>query len=318
MAKNFWNTPVEWQGLVNRWGYDHSFLLCGSCFADRVGQKLLRSRCNATVNPCGMAFDPLSLARHIDQALTEKIPEDHELVYCDGLWHSLQHHGSFSSASKSETIDTITAGVKAMREALQNADVIIFTFGTAWYTALSENEQAITNAHKIPSEKFIKKLATVNQITASFSRIIPLIRLQNPKAKFMITVSPVRYLRDGIEGNMRSKARLIESAHQICESLEQVYYFPAYEIVMDELRDYRWYSDDMLHVSPVTVEHIWEKFKQGTMNTRSLALMQQIEPLIKFTEHRPLHAAAEDHEQKCQAKEQEINSLIALYKLQNS
>jgi len=312
MANNIWNTPVEWMGLNHRLGYQHSFLLCGSCFADRVGQKLQRARFAATVNPCGIAFDPLSLARHANQAMTQDIPREHELIHHDGLWHSMQYHGSFSAESKSETLIKIADGMQAMHQALRNTQLIVFTFGSAWYMEHSETQQAITNAHRIPAEQFKKKLATVDQITECFLQLIPHIQTHNPTAQFMISVSPVRYLRDGIEGNMRSKARLIESAHQICEVLQQVHYFPAYEIVMDELRDYRWYAEDMLHVSPVAVDYIWRKFHEGTIDAESLAMMQQIEPLIKFTEHRPIHESPDDYEKKCTAKQNEMNQLIAL------
>lgn len=317
MARNIWNTPVEWPGITHRLGYRNSFLLCGSCFADRVGQKLQRVRIPATKNPCGIAYDPLSLARHAEQALSQTLLHEDALVQHDGLWHSLQHHGSFSSTSKSETINNINAGLQTMRRALQTADVIIFTFGSAWYTELRKDQQAITNTHKIPAAEFTKKLATTNQITDIFLHIIPQIRVQNPNAIFMISVSPVRYLRDGIEGNMRSKARLIESAHTICESLQQVHYFPAYEIVMDELRDYRWYAEDMLHVSQIAVDHIWGKFQQGTFDESSLSIMQQIEPLIKFTEHRPIHETPENYNTKCNEKEQQIIELIKQLKRQN-
>lgn len=309
MRKNIWNTPVEWQGLSTRRGYSHTFLLCGSCFADRMGQKLQRSKFNAIVNPCGIAFDPLSLARHAEQALSLQTPTEADLIHHDGMWHSLQHHSSFSSHSKNETLLNITAGLQSLQRALREANIIIFTFGSAWYMERADNKQAIANAHKIPAHQFTKKLATVRQITESFSNVISQIREQNPAAEFIFSVSPVRYLRDGVQGNMRSKALLIESAHQICESFQQVHYFPAYEIVMDELRDYRWYTDDMLHISAMAVDYIWEKFQRGTMDEHSLSVMQKIESLILFTEHRPIHNTEEYNQQRI-AKEKEIHNLI--------
>ena len=310
MKKNIWNTPVEWQGLSARKGYDQKFLLCGSCFADRVGQKLQRSRFHATVNPCGIAFDPLSLARHAEHSLQQLKPNANDIIHHDGLWHSMQFHGSFSYADQQETLRKINIAMDTLRHALQTADVIVFTFGSAWYLQHRENQQPITNAHKLPSEHFRKKLATVEQITEGLSTLIALIHEQNSTAEVIISVSPVRYLRDGIEGNMRSKARLIESAHQLRESNQQVHYFPAYEMVMDELRDYRWYAEDMLHISQVAVDHIWEKFRQGTFHNECITMMDRIEPLIQFIEHRPIHNSAEDHAKQCSLKEQEIQDLL--------
>jgi hypothetical protein len=314
--KNIWTTTVDWKGLSKRFDYKSSFLLCGSCFADRVGQKLQRSKFHTIVNPCGIAFDPLSIFRHIDYAMSKQTPEVNELIHHDGLWHNLQYHSSFSSESQIETLRKINAGLELMRQALKNADLIVFTFGSAWYMEQQDNLQPIANAHKIAGDNFRKMLSATDHIVESCVTVMNKIRSQNPKAHFIISVSPVRYLRDGNEGNMRSKARLIEAAHQICEVMPRVNYFPAYEIVMDELRDYRWYANDMLHVSDLTVEYVWEKFREGAISKESLSVMEQIEPLIKFTEHRPIHESKENYAGKCILKELEINEIISRHSSQ--
>lgn len=264
--------------------------MVGSCFSDEIGAQMQQRYLNVTCNPFGTLYNPLSIANAINYQLHE-LP----LVEYDGLWHSMAHHGSFSRATKEEAEEAVTDSIEAMQRALNEATVVIVTFGTAWVyemvSPVSEEGQGgepfvVANCHKMPDSWFTtRRRLTVEEIVAAWKPI-----LEQYKDKYWIfTVSPIRHIKDGLHENQLSKATLLMAVEAISHQHSAVSYFPSYEIVLDELRDYRFYADDLVHPSSLAVNYIWERFVDTFCTSQTKNRMQIEYKRWKQTQHRPLH-----------------------------
>ena len=278
--------PSEW-----KIGYEDKILMLGSCFSDEIGRQMEERKMQVTCNPFGTLYNPLSIAQAIH--MTE-LPE---LVEHDGLWHSMAHHGSFSRATKEEAEKAVAESIETMQRALEEATVVIVTFGTAWVYELTDermkeltNERIVGNCHKMPEKNFTRRRLSVEEIVAAWQPILA----QNPEKKWLFTVSPIRHVRDGLHENQLSKATLLMAVDQMVNSTwpnGKWQYFPSYEIVMDELRDYRFYADDLVHPSSMAVEYIWERFCETFCTSQTINAMHIAHKEWKFAHHRPLHEA---------------------------
>ena len=229
--------PSEW-----KIGYEDKILMLGSCFSDEIGEQMAQRYLQVTCNPFGTLYNPLSIA----QALTmTKMPE---LIEHEGLWHAMSHHGSFSRADKNEAEQAIRSSIETMQQALKEATVVIVTFGTAWI--YEKDGEIVGNCHKLPERCFTRRRLTVEEIVEAWRPILA----QYPDKHWLFTVSPIRHIRDGLHENQLSKATLLQAVEQLGD------YFPSYEIMLDELRDYRFYADDLVHPSSLAVNYIWERF----------------------------------------------------------
>ena len=229
-------------------GYEDCILMVGSCFSDEIGAQMQERYLNVTCNPFGTLYNPLSIA----QALT--MTDAPELIEHEGLWHSMAHHGSFSRANREEALEAVRGSIETMQKALNEATVVIVTFGTAW---VYEKEGAIVgNCHKLPEHCFNRRRLTVEEIVEAWKPIMA----NYPDKKWLFTVSPIRHIRDGLHENQISKATLQLALEAISDQCPVISYFPSYEIMLDELRDYRFYADDLVHPSSLAVNYIWERF----------------------------------------------------------
>ena len=275
--------PSEW-----KIGYEDKILLLGSCFADSIGQMMAQRSLQVTVNPFGTLYNPLSIAQAL-QLTNDKLQKRNDLlVEYDGLWHSMAHHGSFSRPTKEETEQAVRTSIETMQQAFAEANIVIVTFGTAWVYEIKgerisglEGERVVANCHKMPGEWFKRRRLSVDEIVKTWMSIIS----RYPDKHWLFTVSPIRHIKDGLHENQLSKATLL----QAIEQMTNISYFPAYEIMLDELRDYRFYAEDLVHPSSVAIEYIWERFVETfctpqTRNELTLALKRW-----KFTQHIPLH-----------------------------
>ena len=273
----------------SRWkiGYEDKILLLGSCFSDEIGEQMKQRYLHVTSNPFGTLYNPLSIA----QALT--MTEVPELIEHEGLWHSMAHHGSFSRANKEEARDAVSASIQTMQQALQEATVIIVTFGTAWiYEMKSEwlngsGATPVGNCHKLPADCFTRRRLSVEEIVAAWKPLLE----QYPDKHWLFTVSPIRHIKDGLHENQLSKATLLQAVEQlISPASETLRYFPSYEIVLDELRDYRFYADDLVHPSSMAVNYVWERFVDTfcTPQTKNELVLQHKH--WKHEHHIPLHS----------------------------
>ena len=264
--------PSEW-----KIGYEDKILMLGSCFSDEIGAQMQQRYLQVTCNPFGTLYNPLSIA----QALT--MTEVPELVEHEGLWHSMAHHGSFSRASKEETEQAVRASIKTMQQALNEASVVIVTFGTAWVYEM--NGEIVGNCHKLPERCFVRRRLTVEEIVDAWK---PILEKYSDK-HWLFTVSPIRHIKDGLHENEISKATLLLALEAISHQHSAISYFPSYEIVLDELRDYRFYADDLVHPSSLAVNYIWERFVDTycTNQTKNELVLQH--KRWKHEHHRLLH-----------------------------
>lgn len=268
--------PSDW-----KIGYEDSLLLLGSCFADSVGRMMEEHYLPVTCNPFGTLYNPLSIAQALQMTA---VPE---LVEHEGLWHSMAHHGSFSRATREETEQAVQASIESMQKALHEASVVIVTFGTAWVYEM-KGEGIVGNCHKLPEDRFVRRRLTADEIVAAWQPILE----QYKDKHWIFTVSPIRHVKDGLHENQLSKATLLLAVEQLIESQRsngKIHYFPSYEIVLDELRDYRFFADDLVHPSSMAVKYIWERFVDTycTPQTRNELTVQH--KRWKHEHHIPLH-----------------------------
>jgi hypothetical protein len=280
-------------------------LLMGSCFAQEMGQWFLHRRFDVNLNPNGILFHPMVIARCLNRALLGQAYRDDESVSYGGLYHSFDFHGSFSCASQSEHTEVVNAQLKSTNQSLSEASTLVLTWGSAWGYKWNEQGQWVSNCHKIPQSNFTKELITAGEIVSEYQELLNEVWNINPNLEVIITVSPVRYWRDGAHGNQLSKAHLLLAASQLATSNKRVHYFPSYEIMMDELRDYRFYNADMLHPTPQAVEFIIGKFQEMFFTEESKRYISQVEPIRKFLGHRPLHLEESEWMELCSAKEKD-------------
>ena len=275
-------TIVDPKPSERKIGYEDKILMLGSCFSDEIGEQMKQRNMSVTCNPFGTLYNPLSIAQAINCQLSIV---NSQLVYHDGLWHSMMHHGSFSRPTREEAEEAVKASIETMQKALQEATVVIVTFGTAWIYEM--NGEIVGNCHKLPADRFTRRRLTVEEIVTAWQPIIE----RYPDKQWIFTVSPIRHVKDGLHENQLSKATLLMAIEQLIDNYQSSnrHYFPSYEILLDELRDYRFYADDLVHPSSLAVNYIWERFVDTfcTSQTRNEMIIQH--KRWKQTQHRPLH-----------------------------
>ena len=294
------HTSVEITPSARKIGYGDKILLLGSCFADNIGAKLNEHYFQATINPLGTLYNPASIAL----ALTDTcFPiTDSQIIYHNGLWHSMLHHGSFSSVDKVEMMARCQQSRAELQQALHEATTVIVTFGTAWVYEM--NGKVVANCHKLPANCFTRRCLTVNEIVDIWKPIV-----QNTSEKHWIfTVSPIRHIKDGLHANQISKAILLQAVERLGHS-----YFPSYEIMLDELRDYRFYAEDMVHPSSVAVEYIWQRFVETYMTIDTQKEMRMLNQLWRDRQHRFLHPESPEAKAFQDQLNQRINLLQSSY-----
>ncbi len=302
-------TPVDIPHACKEITYQDKILLLGSCFADNITKHLQSAFFQVSSNPFGTLYNPASIARCLQllqqthDASPARVASSIPLTRHNGLWHSMLHHGEFSANNKDDLMLRISQSLEQGAEHLSNANVLILTFGTAW--VYEQNGAVVSNCHKIPASQFNRRCLSVMEILNLCHTILQLPLLQDKHIIF--TVSPIRHLNDGLHANQLSKSVLLLSIDQLISNLQNsppnpsniiptscLDYFPAYEILLDELRDYRFYADDMLHPSEKAVEYIWERFTQTYFSSDTLKDMQSLQKLYASLHHTPLHPDTAD------------------------
>ncbi len=262
-------------------GYEDHILLLGSCFSDEIGAQMQQRNLHVTCNPFGTLYNPLSIAQALNSQLSIVNYQFHE-----GLWHSMAHHGSFSRPTREETEQAVNASIDILQTALRTASTVIITFGTSWVYEM--DSFIVGNCHKLPAECFTRRRLSVEEIVAAWQ---PIIDSYHDK-HWIFTVSPIRHVKDGLHENQLSKATLLMAVEQLSsqeERSDRVSYFPSYEILLDELRDYRFFADDLVHPSSLAVQYIWERFVETFCTPQTRNQMAIEYKHWKQTQHRPLH-----------------------------
>ncbi|MFZ4456638.1 MAG: GSCFA domain-containing protein [Bacteroidales bacterium] len=288
-------TPVALPFASSPIGYEDKILLMGSCFAENIGAKLVANKFRTDVNPFGVLYNPLSLKSALNDLLQDRIFTADDLFEHQGIYRSFSHHSSFSSDKKETTLHEINERAKQSSAWLKSCTQLIVTFGTASTYYLKENEIVVSNCHKLPESQFIRKRVDVEIVVSEWCSLINNLKCSNPDLKILFTVSPIRHWRDGAHENQLNKATLLLAIDKLVAEFDFCSYFAAYELVMDELRDYRFYAEDMIHPSDQAVDYIWECFCESQISEESRLIMKEWIDLQKALFHRPFHPQTETH-----------------------
>lgn len=303
-------TPIPLQKSTHPINYESKIVLLGSCFAENMGEKFAYFKFQNTINPFGIIFNSVSIEKLIYRAVHKIEFTENDIFLHNELWHCFEVHSECSDFSKEELLSKLNRILHQFRVQLQEATHIIITYGTSWvYRNITSNE-IVANCHKVPQNQFQKELLSIETTQKSIENTVALIQSINPKCHFIFTISPVRHSKDGFVENQRSKAHLIATMHQTFDfKLSTFDYFPSYEIMMDELRDYRFYANDMLHPSPSAIDYIWIKFFENYIAETEFALMNQICEIQRALHHEPFNQYSESHQKFLSNLNQKIDTL---------
>lgn len=293
--------------------YDSDIILLGSCFSENIGDKLSYQKFNSLVNPYGILFHPVAIEKAISQGINQIQYTKEDLYFYNELWLSFNHHSKFSSINPDKILSDINHGITDFNLRLRSATHLIVTLGTAWVYRFIESDQIVANCHKIPQKKFSKELLSIEDISESLDAMITLIKSINKNISVILTLSPVRHLKDGFIENSLSKAHLLSAIHEVINIKKNIHYFPSYEIMLDDLRDYRFYDEDMLHPNAMAISYIWDKFRNSWMSEKTIELSNKVESLQKSLAHRPFNPDSEQYQVFLKNIEDQINSLNRQY-----
>ncbi len=293
--------------------YTDKILLFGSCFAEHIGNKLLEHKFDVNINPFGILYNPMSINSALNDLLNKKIYTEKDLLQQNDIFHSFSHHSRFSSTDMKTCLNTINESLEKAYNDLQNSNFLLITFGTAYVYYLKENNSVVSNCHKLSEKLFIRKRLNINNIVENYTILINKLKAINPSLNIIFTVSPIRHWKDGAHNNQLSKSILLLAIEQLQEEFENVNYFPSYEIIMDELRDYRFYADDMLHISDFAISYIWKQFSASLLSTETQEKMQQWEKIRKALTHKPFNQNSKEYQLFIQKNIEILNNLKTLY-----
>ncbi len=283
-------TPVKLPTGEITLSHSSKILLAGSCFATNIGNKLRERKFDIECNPFGVQYNPLSISAVLRRIASGELfgETSPELFEHGNRWHSIMHHSDFSRNSKEELTDCINDRLLTAYNAVQRCDTVILTFGTAYVYTRKSDKVIAGNCHKLPANDFERRRLGITEIADDYSDIIEEYKRLNPGIRFLFTVSPIRHLRDGAHDNQKSKATLLLAIEEIIKRHPDCcHYFPAYEIVLDELRDYRFYAEDMTHPSATAIEYIWENFSKCYFDAETTHINDKTEEIARALAHRP-------------------------------
>jgi len=271
--------------------YHSKVLLLGSCFVDNIGEKLDYFKFQSQSNPFGILFHPEAIERVITRIAQKQLFTEEDFFWHQERWQSLEVHSAYSDTDKLCLLSELNEKVTLEQQRLKEISHLVITLGTAWGYKHLESQKIVANCHKLPQHNFEKQLSRADEIQDSLQQIIKVFRKVNPEANIIFTVSPVRHLKDGFVENQRSKAHLIAAIHQCLETSNdtKLTYFPSYEIVMDELRDYRFYGEDMIHLSKAAIHYIWERFSFSWLSPDTKEIMEQVDKIQSGLSHKPFN-----------------------------
>ncbi|RTZ03086.1 GSCFA domain-containing protein [Flavobacterium bomense] len=276
--------------------YTSKIMSLGSCFAVNMAQKLDYFKFQNSCNPFSILFHPIAIEKLVDFAVSGKQLTESDIFFYNERWHCFDVHSDLSSSSKEELLASLNAILIATKLQLQHVSHIIITYGTSWVYRNIESNCVVANCHKVPQKLFQKELLSVEEIEESIVKTLKLIHVVNPSCTIIFTVSPVRHIKDGFVENQWSKANIISALHGTFDfRLSTINYFPSYEIMMDELRDYRFYTEDMLHPNPVAIDYIWKRFKETIISETAFATMDEVSTIQKSLSHKPFNPKSESH-----------------------
>ena len=285
------STPVSIKKSEFTISHKSPVFLIGSCFTEHIGNKLLENKFDTFINPTGIIFNPISVVNALKSVFDQKEYLAENLSEHNEKWISFQHHGSFSSFNKGECLTQINQSIESAHQHIKKSKTIFITFGSAWVYEY-ENFGVVANCHKIPNKQFTKRLLSVKEILTAFNQIKEALKNFN----VVFTVSPVRHVKDGLHENNLSKATLLLAINNLVEQQPNYHYFPAYELVIDELRDYRFYKDNLVHPTELAVNYVWEKFVTCYFDDDTQTLIEVIQKIKLAANHKPFNFESKEHQ----------------------
>ncbi|HHJ52570.1 MAG TPA: GSCFA domain protein [Caldithrix abyssi] len=278
---------------AHRIEHPDKLFLIGSCFAEHMANKLQIAGFSVLNNPFGELYNPVSIRDALERMAGFSALGEEDFVFRDGLWHSFYHHSSFSAPDKQQLQETIRQAAESGAQFLRQARYAFVTLGTAYVYRYRATGKIVANCHKLPADRFDRFRLSLQEAEAALRDAVSFLRRLQPDMRIIFTVSPIRHLKDGLVENQRSKAVLLLAVERVVRELPDCAYFPGYEILMDDLRDYRFYADNLTHPAPAAVEYIWEKFSETYFTAACRAAVLEVEKLNRSVAHRPLHPCSE-------------------------
>ncbi len=301
--------PGYWPKII----YRDAVTMAGSCFAEHISAKLVRYKYKVLSNPFGILFNPISIARSFERIANHELYQEQELVFHDGRYHSMDHHGSYSGKDKQAVLQSINTTMEKARLHITESQFVFVSLGSAKVYRFNETGQIVGNCHKIPQASFDAFRITMSECELALEKIAESLKQLSPGVHIIWTVSPVRHLRDGIEENQRSKATLLLAIDHHLKNQQHGGYFPAYEIMMDQLRDYRYYARDLTHPSFLAIDIIWEIFADTYLEPDEKDTHHLIEKVRLAMEHRFIHEDSEAIKSFAVKQLKNIEHLAGLY-----
>ena len=287
-------TEVQVPPFDRKISYEDTLFLMGSCFVENMGRQLQDFKFRAEVNPFGVLFNPESIRLALLRMMEDRTFDSSDLFEKDGVWNSFSLHSGFASLSADDFLEKANGALRRASSLLAKSDVLFVTWGTAWVYRLGSD--VVANCHKQPSAMFCRERLSVESIVASYSDLLSKLCERNEALKLVLTVSPIRHWRDGAHGNQLSKSVLLLAADELVRRFpDKVFYFPSYEIMMDDLRDYRFYASDMLHPGEQAIEYLWERFSECFFSEKTRGLMGEVERIVRAASHRPFNPDSLPH-----------------------
>ncbi len=317
-------TKIPLKPVAHQIDYDSQVLIVGSCFAENIGDKLGYFKFQTLQNPFGILFHPLAIEKLISKAIKKEAYSEADIFFLNECWHCFDAHSDLSDPSKEILLDRLNLSLEKTQQRIVNATHILITLGTAWGYRHLKTNLVVANCHKVSQKEFSKVLLSVEEVQKSLANTIKSIQSINKNTQIVFTVSPVRHLKDGFIENQRSKAHLIAAIHKLLslrtkllpsqqDLLSAVSYFESYEIMMDELRDYRFYDADMIHPNQTAIDYIWEKFGQVWISSNAQLVMEKVYAVQKALLHRPFHSESAQHRKFLKSLEEKITYLQQEY-----
>ncbi|MBE9467838.1 MAG: GSCFA domain-containing protein [Bacteroidetes bacterium] len=306
-------TNIEIPKSNSKIAYNSKTIFVGSCFTENIGNKLYELKFPVEINPFGIQYNPKSVKNSLSFLIDKKVFTQDDIHFTNEQWFSFYHHSKFSNSDKEKCLFKINEKIRQAAEFLENADTLFITFGTAWVYQLNETKEIVSNCHKLPANQFNRFLLDVDDIYKDYLILIKRLLELNNKLKIIFTVSPIRHLKDGAVGNQISKSTLILAVNKLKKHFSNVEYFPSYEIMMDDLRDYRFYADDMFHINETAINYIWQKFSETYFDDNTQDLIKKIKKIVKNKNHKPFNPKSQMYKDFLKNNLEQINKLLHQY-----
>jgi hypothetical protein len=300
-------TKIPIEKYQNPITYESKIMALGSCFAENMSEKFEYFKFQNTVNPFGIIFNSVSIEKLVNRIVNKIEFTEKDIFFHNDLWHCYEVHSKLSNPNKEKFLKELNLLLFQSFSSLIQTSHIIITYGTSWVYKNIESNEIVANCHKVPQKQFTKEILSIENIEKSIQNTIALIQKVNPNCNFIFTVSPVRHIKDGFVDNTLSKSNLISAIHN--SQFITHNYFPSYEIMMDELRDYRFYASDMLHPNQTAIDYIWERFSENYISDESQKVIEEVDSIQKSLLHRSFNPNSESHQKFLKNLQQKINTL---------